>query len=84
MPRRGLLDNDGYPLPDIPTSDEAQAEFRRRERERKRETPINHNSVIAGDAYKSCACGAILCRNISIREGRCQACRNLDGRARGI
>jgi len=80
MPRRGLLDNDGIPLPDVLTSDEAQAEFRKRERE----TPINHNSAIAGDAYKSCACGAILCRNISIQEGRCQACRNLDGRARGI
>lgn len=75
MPRRNLLDNDGLPLPDMPTTDEAQAEVRRRE------TPINHGTAIhEAMGPHVCACGAQLHRNISIREGRCQACRNLDTR----
>ncbi|QHB37514.1 hypothetical protein SEA_LEOPARD_70 [Mycobacterium phage Leopard] len=46
-------------------------------------TPINHGPMGAPSDKKLCACGAVLMRNISIAEGRCQACRNLDGAGRG-
>lgn len=41
------------------------------------ETPINHQ---ADGLMPRCSCGAVLHRPISIREGRCQACRNLSVR----
>jgi hypothetical protein len=41
-----------------------------------KETPINHNIKLS----PICNCGAVLYRPISIREGRCQACRNEDAR----
>lgn len=40
-----------------------------------KETPINHSPFAPGIGGV-CKCGANLVRNISIREGRCQACRN--------
>lgn len=43
------------------------------------ETAINHGALGAPAGTPTCRCGAVLMRNISIREGRCQACRNQDG-----